>query len=296
MHKKIESELVSLAHSILQMKNSDDILKLKEKAGQVYEKLSVLAFVDRYAQSNPEASKETLIASLFQSDIQKSEIATQKKKTEVVSQEVVAPKSHSAEVISAVQESEVVESNSTEVKPATVATPIKKTGLEELIKEVKDVDPYAEEDLFSRKVAETVTKEATEEVQKEVKKENKRPIEKEVPVETTAAVKDLQDAPVSVAPEIFETTEPLSYSRKTINDTVIKGNLQIGLNDRIAFVKHLFEGSQQDFNRVVSQLNSFKYEKEAIEFVMNMVKLDYDWSGKEAYEERFISLITRKFA
>ena len=32
MHKKIESELVSLAHSILQMKNSDDILKLKEKA------------------------------------------------------------------------------------------------------------------------------------------------------------------------------------------------------------------------------------------------------------------------
>ncbi|MGB2273171.1 MAG: hypothetical protein ACPH2K_02240, partial [Flavicella sp.] len=81
-----------------------------------------------------------------------------------------------------------------------------------------------------------------------------------------------------------------------INDTLVRGNLQIGLNDRIAFVKHLFEGSQEDFNRVVSQLNTLKTEKEAVNFVTGMVKLDYDWSGKEAYEERFISLITRKFA
>ena len=43
--------------------------------------------------------------------------------------------------------------------------------------------------------------------------------------------------------------------------------VQIDLNDRIVFVKHLFEGNQEDFNRVLSQLNTFKTEKEAKKFM-----------------------------
>ena len=63
----------------------------------------------------------------------------------------------------------------------------------------------------------------------------------------------------------------------------------------IAFVKHLFEGNQEDFNRVLSQLNSFKEENEAKDFLRRMVKPDYDWSSKQDYEERLINLIERKF-
>ena len=48
MHKKLESELISLAHSILQMKNKDDVSALLEKASEIHEKLSVLAFVENY--------------------------------------------------------------------------------------------------------------------------------------------------------------------------------------------------------------------------------------------------------
>jgi hypothetical protein len=36
-------------------------------------------------------------------------------------------------------------------------------------------------------------------------------------------------------------------------------------------VKNLFGGSQEDFNRVVSQLNSFKTQKEAKKFINKMV-------------------------
>ena len=71
--------------------------------------------------------------------------------------------------------------------------------------------------------------------------------------------------------------------------------IQIGLNDRIAFVKSLFGGSQEDFNRVVSQLNSFKTQKEAKKFIHKMVKPDYDWADKEDIEERFMDIIERKF-
>jgi len=72
-----------------------------------------------------------------------------------------------------------------------------------------------------------------------------------------------------------------------LNDK-IRDDIQIGLNDRIAFVKNLFGGSQEDFNRVVSQLNSFKTEKEAKKFINKMVKPDYNWSDNEDIEQRFM--------
>jgi hypothetical protein len=61
-------------------------------------------------------------------------------------------------------------------------------------------------------------------------------------------------------------------------------------------VKNLFGGSQEDFNRVVSQLNSFKTQKEAKKFINKMVKPDYDWTDKEEVEERFMSIVERKFS
>jgi hypothetical protein len=91
------------------------------------------------------------------------------------------------------------------------------------------------------------------------------------------------------------TLEISDSNQRSLNDTLFKNNLQVGLNDRIAFVKHLFEGNQGDFNRVLSQLNTFKSENEAKNFINKMVKPDYEWSSKEEYEQRFINLIERKF-
>ena len=53
MHKKLESDLISLAHSILQMKNKENVFLLKQKSKEIYEKLSVLAFVEEYVNSTP---------------------------------------------------------------------------------------------------------------------------------------------------------------------------------------------------------------------------------------------------
>ena len=63
MHKKLAADLISLAHSILQMKNKDDVFALKKKAYQVYEKLAVLAYVEEYMNNtpNPEQTREELI-------------------------------------------------------------------------------------------------------------------------------------------------------------------------------------------------------------------------------------------
>ena len=63
MHKKLEAELVSLAHSILQMKNKDEAAALRDKAKEIYEKLAVLAYVDEYVETTPNltTSKEEIL-------------------------------------------------------------------------------------------------------------------------------------------------------------------------------------------------------------------------------------------
>lgn len=82
---------------------------------------------------------------------------------------------------------------------------------------------------------------------------------------------------------------------RSLNDR-LKRSFQVGVNERHAFVKHLFEGSTADYNRVLSQLNTMKTKEEAVNFVLNMVKPDYNnWEGKEEYEIRFLAVVESKF-
>ena len=81
----------------------------------------------------------------------------------------------------------------------------------------------------------------------------------------------------------------------SLNDKLVGSSLQIGLNDRIAFVNKLFNFSQSDFNKVLTKLNEFTTKDEALKYFQYQVKPNYNWKGKEDLEERFIGLIERKF-
>ncbi len=92
------------------------------------------------------------------------------------------------------------------------------------------------------------------------------------------------------------TKENTVAKNQSLNDKLNK-DLQIGLNDKLAFVKHLFNNNMEDYTRVLSQLSTIDTEERSIAFVNNMVKPEYNgWEGKEEYAERFIALIERKFA
>jgi hypothetical protein len=82
----------------------------------------------------------------------------------------------------------------------------------------------------------------------------------------------------------------------TLNERLSKG-ITIGLNDRMAFIKQLFAGSDEDYNRVLSQLITFDTMEEAQTFIDDMVKPDYNnWDGKEEYSKRFMEIIEKKFS
>lgn len=246
MHKKLAADLTNLAHSILQMKNKEDVFALKQKAHQVYEKLAVLAYAEEYINQtpNPKKTKEELITEIEaaeENEFNKEEVTRTEKTEQFVKKENV--------VLSDKPEPNLFEESTSKTE--------------------EQVEYFADE-----------TPEKTVQESK-----------KDTAAETTSLEDELEDAiAVDVAADMFE-----EAPKKSLNES-LQPNIQIGLNDRIAFVKNLFGGSQEDFNRVVSQLNTFKTEKEAKRFVSKMVKPDYDWSNKEALEERFIQIIERKFA
>ena len=97
----------------------------------------------------------------------------------------------------------------------------------------------------------------------------------------------------------FEPKEKVSTQKEIIkerlNDKFSKG-LQIDINDRLAFIKHLFDKRPNEYQRAISQISTFQSWNQAKVFILEMVKPDYDnWNGKELYEERFLKIIENNF-
>ena len=103
---------------------------------------------------------------------------------------------------------------------------------------------------------------------------------------------DFKEIPVF---EPIEEAQAREEQKKSLNDK-LKSSISIGLNDRLAFINHLFNGRVEDYDRVLSQLNTTTSIKEASDFIKNIVKPDYNhWIDKEQYEMRFMEIIESKF-
>ena len=87
----------------------------------------------------------------------------------------------------------------------------------------------------------------------------------------------------------------IDEAQKNINDHFAK-TLTIDLNDRLAFIKHLFDGDTVSYERVISQVITFEKWPEVDEFIDKMVKPEYqNWKNKENFEEKFIAILKNSF-
>jgi len=272
MHKKLTSELIGLANSILTMPEDADIASLHKKSRKLYEKLSVLKFVEKNMEMSSRPSEK----------IQKE------MKQEVVEEKVEKTKPVVLEEKTVIKEVAEVE-NSIELEDDT-----KKTS--EIIEEPT-------EDIIKREPETSAI--ATNGIEEAIKAANDIKKATELKYSLENEFKDAVSA--DMAQEIFEGAETRvveselsapkeSVVKKTLNSSPVHKGIQIGLNDRIAFVKYLFNGNLTDFNRVLSQLNTFTNEKEAVGFISKMVKPDYNWEEHEDIENRLLEIIERKFA
>lgn len=309
MKKRLESELISIAHRILKLKNKSEVDQLYKESQKLYETLSVLKFY----QDNFESVKSDVDEVVLEEKLKQSlEVEIAPVLAAEVNEEDVEP---IAEVEAAPEiEEEVEEQIESEDDPSDselAEQSIVSEAPEEVIEEqsIDEEEPIANEESALKPIFELETEEEEQEQQDipaEVAFES-QPEEKledhigkytePVFVKTnevslfTSDSSETEEAKQTVVEEVKE--EPKSDA---FNEMTTK-SIAIGLNDRIGFVQHLFNDSNEDFNRVISQLNTFDTFEEAKNFINEMVLPDYNyWVGEEDYIERFMEIVEKKFS
>jgi hypothetical protein len=309
MKKRLESELISIAHRILKLKNKSEVDQLYKESQKLYETLSVLKFY----QDNFESVKSDVDEVVLEEKLKQSlEVEIAPVLAAEVNEEDFEP---IAEVEAAPEiEEEVEEQTESEEDPSDselAEQSIVSEAPEEVIEEqsIDEEEPIANEESAFKPIFELETEEEEQEqhdIPAEVAFES-QPEEKledhigkytePVFVKTnevslfTSDSSETEEEKQTVAEEVKE--EPKTA---TFNETTTK-SIAIGLNDRIGFVQHLFNDSNEDFNRVISQLNTFDTFEEAKNFINEMVLPDYNyWVGEEDYIERFMEIVEKKFS
>ncbi|EPR72437.1 hypothetical protein ADIWIN_2607 [Winogradskyella psychrotolerans RS-3] len=256
MKKKLESELVSIAHRILKLTGREDINKLHEEVAVLYEKLTVLKFAqenfeDRIPKIGHDSSFFDMLDTAFNNKY--SDNIEIEDKTYV---------------------------HLDETEDDGIMEPVM-SKIKDLVSHMPDEDVEEKHVIEETPTSEKVLPKETEAEQSSIDFED-----------ITSGFDEMPEfEPIEVAQK-----RDVEVANKSLNDKLKGQNLKIGLNDKLAFIKHLFEGENEDYDRVISQINTIGSLPEAKTLILEMVKPDYNnWVGKEDYEERFLQLIEGKF-
>ena len=329
MKRKLEAELISIAHRILKLKNKSELAQLQQETLKLYEKISVLRFVEEnFSEVKPTigyAAAEKEVEAIFDQEEnievetlvenEPEEIKSEVEETEEVDdfpaednvEEVTSDKENETEIENSEEEEKsVVDEEEFVDEEPEIVEDIQAEEIEEA--EVEAEEPEIEfAPLFEIARDEEPVKSKQITLEDFLSEGHVEPIfvraEQSYSNETTTTQTNPEDYKETVTKvEVVETKktqfvidhhEPKSVS---LNDSLSK-SINIGLNDRIGFEKHLFGGSSEDLNRVLSQLSTYANFSEAQEFIEDMVKPDYNnWTGKEEYEARFMEIVEKKFS
>ncbi len=245
MKKKLESELISIAHRILKLKGKEDIVKMHAEVAALYEKLTTLKFAhENFEDDMPTIGSDSsffgMLDEAFNNKV--SDTIEVDDKTYVNLDEL--------------EDDDIMEPAIEKIKDIVAQMPL----------ETQQID-----DIFETSTPEVQHKKSDFE-------------------ELTA---NFTEVPVF---EPVSTSKSKKDDKKSLNDKLKGDGLNIGLNDKIAFIKHLFNGKSEDYERVISQISTSGSFKKAVNLIQKSIKPDYkDWIGKEEFEDRFMEIIEAKF-
>ena len=246
MKKKLESELVSIAHRILKLKGKEDVVKMHAEVSELFEKLSVLKF----AHKNFEGDVPTIGSNSSFFDTMDNAFNNKISDTVEIDDKIYIN-------MDDVEDDHIMETGISTIKDMVAHMP----------NESENIDVVLEEAISEPK-------------------NNKN--------EFDDFMSHFKDMPVFEP--VIKTTNSILNEKKSLNDTLKRGALHIGLNDKIAFIKHLFDGKHEDYDRVISQLSTFDSFRNAEQFIIEIVKPDYNnWVNKEEVEERLFQILESRF-
>lgn len=298
MKKRLESELISIAHRILKLKNKSEVDQLYKETQKLYETLAVLKFYqDNFESVKADVDAVVLDEKLehhFEAETTTEEVSEVTPTEEpAVVEDTPAPEPDKEVVTETVTEEPEAEKAEEEEDRIEIKNEPEEIAEQPLITPIFELTTEDEEEVEPAELASEVKPDTKHVALEDLLGENYvdpvfvKPNEVSLfPTET--ASETVAETPKTAAETPEKPTSLNSAFAKTI---------EIGLNDRIAFVNNLFGESNEDFNRVISQLNTFDSMEEAKTFLNEMVIPDYDyWVGKEEYIERFMAIVEKKFA
>ncbi len=317
MKKIIESDLISIAHRILKLKDKSEISSLLKETELLHNKLILLQFYeDNKFRLDPSITPEKLLEDVKEEQ-PVSIFLTEEKKDDVVTfeEELITPIELSVTNAAAIDAAPPVEASVENVEEQ------EEVEVEEEIPSEEESEIENNEVEFTPSIEETIK--SVEEVEEEIKiVEQLDPVEdaKEAVERATLEIDPVFSIPHNElfnsndssdkeeesfkAPQHFVANQAAEKStenyrqiplNKSINDA-FANKISIGLNDRIAFEKNLFNGNSDDLNRVIAQLNTIESYEEAKDFIEDLVKPEFNnWNGKDDYENRFMQLVEKRF-
>jgi hypothetical protein len=262
MKNKIRLDIVRLAKQIIRDNNEFDATSMKKVVGSLYDKLVVLQYLESQIEDTSEVDKsQSLDSKSFREENWFTE------------PEPLPQSGHKEDLVEPLME---------KIKDIVAQMPQEAQRVDDILKEILPEPKYIKNDLddFADSYKQTPTferKEPSKGIDVILGKDSDRyPLDQKIKTHSGHIDSD-------------------SSRPKNLNDKLNKG-FQIGLNDKLAFIKHLFDEKTEDYTRVLSQISSMKSYDEVANFISTRIKPDYNsWDSKEEYAKRFMSIIEKRF-
>ncbi|GIJ96716.1 hypothetical protein CAPN001_12850 [Capnocytophaga stomatis] len=281
MKKQLEKELQELAQNIISTKDNLDLPELKKELEKLLEKVSILNFVEKYYNSvgsSEDRLQYTMkkVADFIEEEQDENDIFNLPVETTKVQKIVLSQTEKTSveaeKIPSKSEESQVAKTSYTAESPKTSAY----KAYQDIVQKAHTHQETEKQHTHNETIAE----------------EQPKPAE----TKQVAQKQSLEDFISQTQHPVFEKKEEAETAKTpSLNDRLGK-TAQIGLNDRLAFIRQLFFGSESEYNTVVQHINDLQSVEEIALYIEQEIKPIYNhWRGKEDYEERFLGLMLKRF-
>jgi hypothetical protein len=262
MKKKIRLEIVDLAKQIIENDATFNATLLKNVAGQLYEKLTVLHYLESQIEDiRVVEQKQSLDSKSFREE------------NWFIEPEPLPQSTHKEDLAEPLME---------KIKDIVAQMPGETQQIDAILEELLPQKEYLKNELeeFAANYLQTPTF------------ERKEPAKGIDVLENDVSETFPPDQEIKTPGMSKDAASPKPMN---LNDKLHPG-LNVGLNDKLAFIQHLFDGKTEDYTRVISQIGTMKSYNEAASFIKDRIKPEYNyWLKKDQYSERFMNIIEKSF-
>lgn len=269
MKKKMQKEIQNLGRELLEADAQFSTSEFQKKTIALYEKLCVLQYLENQLEGTNQPDSAEKAESYDSKSFREQNWFTEP--------EPIPRPQHKEDLVEPLIE---------KIKDLVAQMPTESEQVDEILDQILPEKKYMKNDLeeFASNYQQTPTferKPSAEAPKNTTVLEERHPAKGvEVPTESKRLIADLG----------------MSEKPRSINDSAGNG-MQIGLNDRLAYIKHLFSGDDKQYEETLKKITTMQSYAQAETHIKTKIKPQHNfWLQKDMFAERFMAAVERKFS